>query len=452
MIKIKKPDRIYFRQILKLAVPLILQYLLSSSVTLVDNVMVGALGDVSLAAVNICTQFYMRLFHIVIFGLVSGASILATQYWGIHDSKNIHRIMGLEIIVGSGLGVLFSILTAFFPEKILGFYSEDPQVVRAGSLYLSTFSLIFLLHPIALIYASAHRAIGDTKLPMIAIALSLAIKLILNYFLIYGNWGFPKMGIAGAAYATLIAKISETALLLFFTYKSKSPVAATFNTLFDFDRNLIIKTARNVLPVLINETLWGLGTNIYSAIYAKISTTAIAAVSAVSPVDTLMFTLIYSFGDACGILVGNLMGRNEQEKAYEYGIFTAFFMMIIGFLTGVVVFFLRDPILNLYNLSAESYASARIILTILTASLGFRAITYTIFIGVLRAGGDVRFCLAVDAGSIWLIGIPVSVVLAFGFHLPIETVYLGFMCDELFKVIVVTHRLRTRKWMNVLTT
>ena len=446
-----KNNRDYLKTITALAIPLVLQNLLTASMSLIDNIMVGALGDVALAAINISTQFYMRFFHVIIFGLVSGASILIAQFWGVHDVKNIRRVMGLQLIAGSSLGIIFTLLTSLIPGKILNLYSNDPAVIQAGSLYLSTFSLIFLFHPVSMIYANAHRATGNTRLPMLAISLSLVVKLLLNYLLIYGNFGFPELGIAGASLSTLIAKAIELSLLLFFTYRKESPVSARIKEMLDFNSALTKKTIRNVFPVVLNEGLWGIGTNIYSAIYANISTTAIAAVSAVSPVDTMMFAFFYSIGDACAILIGNLLGRGDNAKAYEYAKKTIILSGITAALTGLLVFLFTDQIIGLYSLSSEAYGYARILLVILCASLWIRAIVYATIIGIMRPGGDVKFCLVIDLSAIWLVGIPISLILAHVFHFPITIVYLGFIFDEIYKLIVITQRFRSKKWMNTLT-
>jgi putative MATE family efflux protein len=303
-----------------------------------------------------------------------------------------------------------------------------------------------------MIYANAHRASGNTRLPMVAIASSLVIKLGLNYLFIYGNLGFPALGIRGAALATLLAKLIELFLLLFFTYRHETPVSAPLHELFDFDRTLTLKAARSILPVIVNEGLWGLGTNVYSAIYATISTTSIAAVSAVSPIDTLMFTLFFSLGDSCGILIGNHLGRGERQIPYNYARRTVMLSGSLGALTGLIVFLFRDPILGLYTLSPEAHEYARGLLTILCASLPIRTIAYAMMIGTLRSGGDIRYCMVVDLTTIWLVGIPVSLILARVFHFPITIVYFGYVLDELVKVIVVSRRIRSKKWMHTLTT
>ncbi len=444
-------DREYLKRLWFLAIPLVLQYLISASVNLVDNVMVGSLGDVAMASVSIGNQFFLRLFHILIFGLVSGGSILNAQYWGIRDADRIHKVIGVQILVGSLIGLIFSIATAFFSENIVALYSNDPAVIHSGGIYMRSFSAVYLFYPLMMIFTGGQRSTGNTRLPMITSSFSLIIKLVLNYALIFGNFGFPKLGVLGCAYATLSARIIECALLVFLSYRRKDPVSALPIAYFRFDPALTRKILRQTLPVIINEGIWGLGTNVYSAIYAKISTASIAAVSAVNPIDNLMFTLFLGFGDATGVMIGNALGRDDKKQAYDYGKKTIILSGLFGGVIGLAVLVFRAPILSLYQISAQAQAYASVLLTILCLSLWMRTIAYSLIIGVIRSGGDVHFSLVIDCTALWAVGIPLSLLLAFYFHLPVTIVYFGFILDELLKVIVFSQRFISKKWMNTLT-
>lgn len=441
-------DKEYYRKIWNLAIPLILQNAINASINLIDSLMIGSLGDVALGSVNICNQFYFYLFNTIIFGLVGGGAILNAQYWGARDTQNIHRIMGIQLIGCASVGITFFTLTAILPNQILSLYSDDPEVIRTGAMYLSTLSISYLLFPITNMFASAHRCTGNTRVPMFTTGISLILKVILSWIFIFGHFGFPAMGVKGAAIGTLIARSGEFVLLISLTYLKKYPVAATFRNMFDFQKRVTRAAIKNILPVMINEGIWGLGTNVYSSIYANISTASIAAVGAVSPIDSLMFTIFLGVGDACGIMTGNLLGSNEKEKAYTYSKRSVTLSILLSLTIGSAVFLARKKILGIYSLSPEATDYAAHILAIMAACLWARTTSYTLIIGVLRAGGDVRFCLIVDSGCSWFIGIPIAFILANVFHQPISIVYFGVMMEEIFKSVIVFSRFISRKWMN----
>lgn len=441
-------DKEYYRKIWFVAVPLILQNAISASVNLIDSLMIGSLGDVALGSVNIGNQFYFYFFNMLIFGFVSGGAILNAQYWGTRDIKNFHRVMGIQFIGCAIVGITFASVTALIPDRILALYTKDPEVIRTGATYLSTLSFSYLLLPITTLFSSAHRCTGNTRIPMMISGFSLLSKVILSWFLIFGNFGFPEMGVKGAAIGTLIARSAECLLLISITYIKRYPVAASPKNMFDFRKKITVSALKNMIPVTINEGIWGLGTNVYSSIYANISTASIAAVGAVNPIDNFMFMIFLGVGDACGILIGNLLGRSEKEKAYEYGKRSVTLSFLLAVTIGLIVFLTRKSILSIYTLSPEASDFAVHILGIMAACLWARTTSYTLIIGILRAGGDVRFCLVVDSGSSWLIGIPIAYSLAFIFHQPISIVYFGVMMEELFKCGILLSRFTSKKWLN----
>lgn len=435
----------------RIAFPIMIQSLASTSVNLLDALMVGSLGDAALAAVNANTQFFSRFFHVILFGLGTGGGILIAQYWGVRDKKRIHQIMGIMLAIGAFLGIVFTVLTISIPETIIRFYSHDPEVIRLGVSYMKILSLTFFFYPFTMIFSSAHRSTGFTQLPMFTGTVAFLTNLLLNWLLIFGKFGFPRLGSDGAAIGTLAARLVEVILMIGITYRKKFPAAGKLQDFVHKDIPLIKNTMTRTLPVILNEAVWGTGINIYYAFYGRISTVAAAATAAVAPIDSFLFLAIWGLGDACGVLVGNELGRKKFDRAKRIARLAQKVNFICGLIFGAIVLALRSIILSAYSLSPEAISAATSILLICCLTLPIRALNYTYVIGILRSGGDVVFCMLLDLLSQWLVGIPMTALLATTFAQPVEIVYLGLAGEELSKFFFAVKRYRSGKWINSLT-
>lgn len=439
-------DNEYLRRLTVLAVPLILQQVITYSVNLLDTLMIGSFGDVPLAAVNLVNQFYL-IFSIMIFGTISGGNVLNAQFWGKRDADNIHRVMGIQSVFGLGVGLFFLIVSLSFPHRILRFYSKDEEVIRAGITYLRIISAAFLIFPAGQIYSGALRCTGNTKVPMVISAATLCANALLNYLLIFGKLGFPALGLKGAAIATVTARSVEALLYILITYRRHYPTAASPRKMLSFDRPLILLTLKKGLPVIANESSWGLGVNVYAAIYAGISTASIAAYSAVNPIDNIAQAFFFGVGDASAVMIGNLLGADRFDEAKRYAKFTLTLSLCTSLLTGLLLFSLRMPLLGLYNLSPEASALAARLLVAVAFTLWLRTSNYTVIIGVLRPGGQALYCLIVESALMWLLGIPLADLLANRFHMPIYWVYFGTVTEEALKLGIMIRYCRKGKWL-----
>ncbi len=444
-------DPEYFRQLFKIALPIILQNLLMSSLNMVSSVMIGQLGEGSVAAVGLAGQLFFLL-NLVLFGIMSGSAILTAQLWGKGDVENVRRVLGFAIKFGLLTGLFFWAVSVFIPELALGLYTVDTEVIRLGSEYLRIFSWSFPLFAVTFAYAMVMRTTGNVRIPLVVSVTALGVNTLLAWLLIFGKFGLPQLGVAGAAWAGLIARIIEFLLMVGFTYsRPDNPTAAKLKHLLDFDPAFIAAIMKPVLPVFFNELLWSLGITTYNAIYAHIGTDAIAAINIVSPIDQLAFVAFLGIGNATAIIVGNLIGKNETETAYRYAGRSLGLQMSGGALMGLLVYLLADPFFSLYNVSPEVVENARQILAILSAAMWMRASNHIIIIGILRAGGDTRFSLILDGFVIWLVGVPLAAAGAFLFHLPVQYVYALALAEEATKFIFGIWRYFSRKWINNLT-
>jgi putative MATE family efflux protein len=441
----RDPD--YFLEVRRIAVPIIIQQLMFSGLNMLGIILVGQKGDASVAAVGLAGQiaFLLNLVH---FGIISGAAMFTAQFWGRQDIPNLRRVLGLCLILAISASLIFFTLAQLLPAEILRIYSRDPAVIELGTGYIRTFSWTFLFFGITFSYALVMRSTGDVKIPTVISVGALLISTFLSYSLIFGKFGLPELGIQGAAVAAVIARALECATLLIVTYWKKLPVAASLRELTDFDRVFIGKVIKPMLPVILNELFWSLGITTYNIIYARLGTTSYAAINIVSTIEQVAFVLFIGISNATSVLVGNNIGAGREERAHRYAGRSLGLGIAGGLLIGIVLQFVKEPVLSLYNVSPEVIDNARHIINVVSFFLWVRVNNMTIVVGILRAGGDTRFSLFLDGIIIWLVGVPMAYLAATVLHLPVYFVYLFVMSEEATKWVLGINRYLSRKWIN----
>jgi putative MATE family efflux protein len=440
-------DRIYLSTLTRLALPIVFQNLVSSLLNVVGVIMIGQLGETSVAAVGLANQVFFLLI-LMLFGISSGAAIFTAQFWGQEDVYSIRRVLGLGLAVSLAGATIFTILAVFFPRPVLSIYSNDPQVVELGSQYLQIIGLSYMTTAVTLTYASVMRSTGQARIPAFVSVVAILMDATLNYVLIFGKLGLPAMGVRGAALGTCLARYFETILLLVITYKGKFPAAARMHELFGASRELVKKYAFTALPVALGEMLWSLGVTTYNIIYAHISTEAVAAVNISATIEGLGFVVIFGLVNANAIMIGNQIGAGREEKAFTYARRAMFMSLLLGLLLGAGFVLSSGLILSLYKVSETVHQFARSILFVLGAVFWIRACNSMMVAAVLRSGGDTRFALVLDAATVWGIGVPLGYISAFVLHLPVYFVILIIMTEELIKVIIGFFRFSSKKWIN----
>ena len=443
-------DEDYFRRLFTIAYPIALQQFIFSLLNMVGVMMVGQLGDTSVAALGLANQIFFLL-QLLLFGINSGAAIFTAQLWGKRDIPNIRKVLGLALLVGLVSSCIFTIIAVFFPDIALSVYTKDPAVVMVGSGYLRIFGWGYFATAITFCYASILRSVGDVKTPTIVSITALCLNTILSYGLILGHFGLPALGVSGAAIASLIARTLECLILLLITYKRHSPAAARISEMLKIDPIFAKNVLWRVLPVALNELLWSLGITTYNIVYARIGTDAIAAMNIASTVEGLANVVFMSISTACAIMVGHQIGANEKEKAFRYAGRSISIGMLGAVMVGGLIIISSRFILSFYKVSPIVIQYTQNILTVMACFLWLRSSNMILFIGALRSGGDIRFAFFIDAGFIWIVGVPMAFLGAFVFHLPIYWVYVMVMSDEFTKWLFAMVRFFSKKWIHNLT-
>ena len=440
-------DRSFIRELLVIAIPISFQQLINASLNMIDVIMVGQLGETSIAALGLSNQIFFVLI-LILFGATSGMSIFTAQFWGKQEIEPIRKVLGMSLILSISVAFIFTLVATLMPEIILGLYTKDAEVIRLGSSYLRIVGFTYIPIAIATSYIAILRSIQLVRLTVVATVSALIFKTILGYGLIFGIGGLPALGVRGAAIGTASGWTLELVLLLIFIYTQKTPLAANPLTFFSFDKVFFTRVITTVMPAVANEMFWSLGITTYNAIYAHIGTDSIAAINVNATIEELGFVIFLGLGNACAVIVGNRIGAGRKDEAYEIVRRVIILGMIFAVLVGLVIILLREAVVGLYDLSPSGENNVRWLLLVMASTLWIRMFNFSTFIGALRAGGDTRFALIMEICSIWLIGVPAAYVGAFVLHLPVYLVYLMVMLEEVAKAFVSSWRFRSRKWIH----
>jgi putative MATE family efflux protein len=440
-------DRDFMRSMLAIAVPVAFQQLITASLNMIDVLMVGQLGETSVAALGLANQIFFLLI-LFLFGVTSGMSIFTAQYWGKGDLENIRKVLGICLAIAVSVAAVFTLAATIIPHRLMNFYTEDPEVIRLGSDYLRIVGLSYIMMAISIAYISVLRSITMVKMTVIVAVIALAIKTVLAYLLIFGVGVFPALGVRGAAIGTAFGWTFQCVLLLILVHVLKTPLAANPLTLFRFKRTFAMNVLKTSMPAAINEVLWSIGITSYNAVYARIGTDAIAAVNINATIEELVFVLFIGLGNASAVMVGNKIGAGGSDEAFEYGRRFTILGVASALLGGVIVLFARETVIDLYQISPSAATSLRWLMLIYALSIWLRVFNFMLFIGALRAGGDTRYAMFTELFSIWLIGVPAALIGGFVLHLPVYGVYALVLVEEAVKAIIIFRRFLSRRWIH----
>lgn len=442
----KIDNRIMLKTVGLIAGPIALQSLIASSLNLVDNLMIGGLGELALNAVGVSVQMFF-VFWMLVLGFSAGAATFMAQFFGKSDMSNIRKTTGFALTINFGMGVIFFFAALLFPRQILSIFTSFPEVIEAGVPYVRTGSFCFLLVPITQSFTIALRATQQTHLPLVASVTGLCINTLFNYSLIYGKFGLPRLEIQGAAVATVIARVVELSIILYVVFGRNNMIKGELREFFGYGRDLALRVVKNAIPTMLNETLWALGTSMYVAAFARIGVTAGAAYQACNTISNLFSMLAFSIGDAALILIGQKLGEGKKEEAYDLGKKMIVLGLVVGILLGGIALAFGRPILGLFDFTPAGVEMAWKTFIVYSAMLWLEVHNATIVTGILRCGGDTKFAAIADVGTVWTIGVPVAFVTALKLGWPIYLAVLAVRTEAVVKGMIVTARFFSKKWV-----
>lgn len=450
---LQKNNAGFYRTALALALPIAFQNLLTSCGTLVDTAMIVGLGNAATSAMGVAARFSFLL-NVICFGFASGCSALLSQYWGAKDTGNIFRCLGFALSVASGFGVLYAGALALFPATLAGIFTDDPVMITLAASYLRVYAIAVPFLVISQVLCISLRSVECVHLPLISSGLAVAVNIAVNYCLIGGHFGFPALGLRGAACGTICSYAVQAAFLSVFMLLGKTPFRGTLRGFFAFDRQFCKKYMRTAAPVLANETLWACGTNVYAMILARQGTENYAGYTLYENVQQIFFVFFVGICGACAVMVGMRVGAGEREEAYRAAKRFAVMTPVTGVILGGVLVALRTPLLSLFPIeTAGARQVASECLLFYGIWIGIHMISYTMVCGIFRSGGDTRTGCLVDMAGLYLCGIPALFAVAH-FARPSRFVFLlatMFIAEDVVKTVLCLLRFRSRKWIRQIT-
>lgn len=439
-------DREYIGRVLSIALPVSLQMLLKMIVNFIDTVMIGKLGESAIAGVGLANKYFF-VFVLLVFGVESGSGVLASQYMGNNDIKNIRKVLGLGLLLSVVGGIIFSTTAFIMPDRLMKIFTNSQDAITIGAAYLGVVCISYPFTAATDIYVAIMRAVGEVKVPVISSIFAIVVNIILNYILIFGKFTFPALGVVGAAIATVVARIFEFLLTVVLIKLKSSPLICSLKNLNPFSKDLINQFFVTAFPVIINESLWGLGTTLYSVVYGRMGDAAIAAITISTALQDLLVVSFQGIALAAVVILGNEMGADNLKKAKVYGSYTWILTIIVSISVSILIVLLRVPFVRLYNVSDNLMSDIKLCLLVFAIFLPFKAVATVNLVGILRSGGDTLFCLFMDLSGVWLIGVPMAFIGGLYFKLPIYIVYGMVLSAEIYKTVLGYIRYKQGKWL-----
>ena len=439
-------DKKFIKKIVAIAIPIAIQALLNTTLNLVDNLMIGSLGESSIAAVGLANKVFF-VFTLLLFGVVSGSSILTAQYWGKKDIKNIRKVLGASLIIGLSAAILFMLAGVFIPKVVMRIFTPSEGTIAIGASYLVVVALSYPLTAITNCYISVLRATNKVNAPVFISLVAILVNVVLNYTFIFGNFGAPKLGVQGAAIATVIARLVECLYILTVAYVSKGAAAAKIKELITFNKDFIKKYLVTVSPVIANEFMWGLGVTMYSLVYGRMGDEAVASITITQNVEQICIVIFQGLSAATAVILGNELGGNKLKDAEKHAKSFFVIQLILTIIMGAICILIRNPLINLFSVDSTVANDITKCLTVFVCYLPFRMFNLVNIVGVLRSGGDTKASLLLDLTGVWLVGIPFAFLGGIVLGLPIYYVYAMITIEEVYKFVLGFKRYKQKKWL-----
>ncbi|MFP4287191.1 MAG: MATE family efflux transporter [Candidatus Izemoplasmataceae bacterium] len=438
-------DRTFYKRLFTITIPLVVQQLITTLIQLIDNIMVGSLDESAINSVSVVNQLYFVVI-LIIFGVMGGAGIYTAQYYGSKDFEKLKETFRFKLLVGSMVALLAIILFTIMGRFLFSLFTDTPNTLNDGMSYLSItkFGLIPLALSIAI--STTFREIGITK-PLLYISVgAVVVNTVLNYGLIFGNFGLPRMEVLGAGIATFIARLVEFILMLVLYLKKGNVFKITFLSLFNIERNVLSNIIKMALPLTLNEAFWSLGQTSFIYAYAQRGDTALAAMHITNAVSQIVFVTFGAIATGVAVLVGNTLGANQLEVAKDNARKLIAFAVMLAIGAGSILFILSFFVLDFYSINESTKSIALFNIRINALFIPFYSFNVALYF-ILRSGGDTLSTVLMDSGYMWAIAVPIALILAFFTSMPITLMFLMIQSLDIPKAFIATARYKKGRWL-----
>lgn len=434
------------KSLCKIAIPVTLQSMLQASFSIVDQIMIGQLGETNISAVGLCGNFSL-IFSVVIGAVSTVAGILIAQFIGAEDIKEAWSSFDLSLICGIIISALFLLAAGILPLQILGLYTKDMSIINTGAVYFRIVAFSYIPMAVSNILSAWLRCREHATIPFLASFGAVVVNTGLNYLLIFGKSGLPCMGIKGAAIATLISQLFNLIFIVIGFISSirkdgdKPVLSLHFKKLTIRDYLIMI------MPILVSEFLWSLGQNVESAVYGHLGISNLAAYTLTCPIQGLIVGALSGLSAAAGVMIGKRLGGKEYDEAYEESKKIMYAGLIGSLVVSALLILLAGEYTRLYRVNHSVKELGKILLIIFALYAPVKVENMILGGGIIRSGGNTKIIMAIDIVGTWCIGIPLCLLAAYIFKWDIVGVYTLLTTEEIFRLVVSLIIFKRRKWM-----
>lgn len=441
-------NKTYFSKLLKIGIPVVFQNFIVIGLNLIDTVMIGKLGEEQLAAIGASNQVYF-IFSVSLFGFLSGSAVYTTQYYGAGSREGVQKMLGISLLSSLILAVISLLIALIFAPEILSLFSRSENVIRFGTKYLRIACFSYLFCAFSMVFSYNSRAVQDLNGVTIINFLALCVNAVLNYILIFGKLGLPELDVAGAAIATLIARILESfAIWIFIQTNDKHWLKGSFKQYFSFSKNLFIKVMKMSIPVMITESIWSGSMALIFAAYGMLGTVALATAQIANVATEMLQCFYFGVGNSTAMIIGEYVGKKELDSAYESSYKSLRLTWVLNVILGVILILIAKPITSFYDFNLESNALIIKTITVMAVVMAPKMIAYMYIVGILRAGGDTVFCMKLEILFTLFLQVPVAFLGVIVLNLSLPGVISLSAIGEILRIIIVRKRFKSGVWLN----
>lgn len=443
------PDKSFYKLVFSLALPIACQNLITIGVNITDTMMMGALGQTQLSAASLATQF-VNMFQTFVMGLSMGASVLSARYWGMKQMQSLRKTIAVMTRLVLLIASAFAAITLFAPDEVMEMYTTDQVIVAEGVRYLQFAVLTYFLHGLSLGCTIIMRSVQKVKIPLYVSVGAFAMNIVGNYVLMFGKFGLPAMGIAGASLSTLLVRVFECICNCGYLFLWEKDIGFRPKHLFMKTRDLLPEYIRISIPVLVSDGFLAFGNNAVMMIVGRMGESFVAANAVVNVAERLCLTGIMGVGQASAMITGKTLGEGKYEEVQRQGYAFLGIGILFGTAAAFIIFLLMTPAIYLYQLKNET---ARIAFQLFSASAVvavFQAANGLLTKGTLRGGGDTKVLMIADSIFLWIVSVPLGYLAGIVLGLPPFWVYFFLKSENFCKTIWAVWRLKSGKWIHII--
>lgn len=444
--KLISKDKTFYKTVAGIAVPIALQGLITTGVNMMDTIMIGMVGETELSAVSLANTF-IHIYQILCMGIGLGASVLVARYYGMGDKTSMQKSVSIMTRLCIGIAALFAIATFLFPTQIMQIYTSEKRIIANGVKYLRWSVVTYFLLGLSLTSTIILRNVGKVQMPLFTSIGAFLVNVGVNYIFIFGKFGAPAMGVAGAAVGTLIARIFEFVIIDGYLWFKDTAIEFRLKNFFMPVGGLWKEYIRISIPVLISDGILALGNNSVAMVIGRLGESFVAANAITSVTQQLSSVLIQGFSQAGAIVTGHTLGEGKREKAQEQGYALLGLGFFFGLVSAGIIMLISEPMIRAYNVSPETAELARELMDAISIIVWFQETNSIMTKGTLRGGGDTKVLMIADNVFLWVFSLPLGILAGLVLHLPAFWIYIFLKIDQIMKCVWCVLRLNSGKWI-----